>query len=248
MVTHTLILLRHGASDWTCKNLFNGWVDTKLSDKGREDAVKAGKLMLEHNLLPDVVYTSCLSRAIQTANILLEVVDRLSVNVRHSWRLNERHYGALQGRNRKEVAQEYGQEKYMLWRRSYDVAPPPIDDDCEFSPVHDARYSGLPNDTIPRTESLKDVEARLIPYFNDVIGKDIKHGKVVLVIAHSNSLRALVKHIDSIGDQDIVDVNIPNAMPLIYELNDDLHPVKRGYYLDPETAAEAAEVVANQGN
>lgn len=248
MGTHTLILLRHGASEWNQKNLFNGWIDTKLSDQGRDDAVKAGELMLKHNILPDVVYTSCLSRSIQTANILLEVVDRLPVNVKHSWRLNERHYGALQGRNRKDVAQEFGQEKYMLWRRSYDVAPPPIDDDCEFSPVHDARYSGLPNNMIPRTESLKDVETRLVPYFNDVIGKDLKHGKVVLVIAHSNSLRALVKHIDCIGDQDIVSVNIPNAMPLIYELNEDLHPVKKRYYLDPESAAAAAKVVANQGN
>lgn len=247
MPTHTLILLRHGASEWNQKNLFNGWVDTKLSDKGKQDAAYAGERLLQSGILPDVVHTSCLSRSIQTANIVLEVVDRLPVDVHHSWRLNERHYGALQGRNRRDIAQEYGEEKYMLWRRSYDVAPPPIDDNSEFSPVKDRRYGDLPNDAIPRTESLKDVEKRLVPYYDDVIGKDLKHGNTVLVIAHSNSLRALVKHIDRISDEDIVGVNIPNGMPFIYELDDDLRPVRDRYYLDPDAAAAGAAAVANQG-
>ncbi|PRT56299.1 Phosphoglycerate mutase 1 [Wickerhamiella sorbophila] len=245
--THTLILLRHGESEWNEKNLFTGWVDAKLNAKGRKEATHAGELLADFEPKPDVLYTSKLSRAIQTANLALESADRLWIDVKRNWRLNERHYGALQGKNKKEIAEEFGNEKFMTWRRSFDVPPPPIADDDKFSQYNDERYADLPKDEIPKTESLKLVIDRLLPYWSDVIAKDIKEGKTVLITAHGNSLRALVKHLDNISDDDIAGLNIPTGIPLIYELDDDLKPVRERYYLDPEAAAAGAAAVANQG-
>jgi 2,3-bisphosphoglycerate-dependent phosphoglycerate mutase len=244
---YTLILLRHGESEWNAKNLFTGWVDVDLSDKGRAEAVRGGELLAEAGLLPDVVHTSLLKRAIKTSQLALEACDRMWIPVRRNWRLNERHYGALQGKNKKETLDAYGEEQFMLWRRSYDVPPPPIDPDDPWSQAHDARYAALPPEANPRTECLADVVRRLIPYWQDVIvGEDLRAGRTVLVAAHGNSLRALVKHLDSISDEDIAALNIPTGIPLVYRLDADLVPISREY-LDPEAAAEASAAVANQG-
>jgi 2,3-bisphosphoglycerate-dependent phosphoglycerate mutase len=243
----TLILLRHGQSDWNEKNLFTGWVDVPLTEKGRAEAVHGGELMAEAGLLPDVVHTSLLRRAINTACIALDTCDRHWIPVRRSWRLNERHYGALQGKDKAAIREEYGEEQFMLWRRSFDVPPPPLDDDAEFSQAGDVRYDGL-GDDLPRTECLKDVGARFLPYWESSIVPDLQSGATVLVAAHGNSLRALVKHLDGISDEDIAGLNIPTGMPLLYELDDELQPVEKGgRYLDPDAAAEAAAAVANQG-
>ena len=206
-------------------------------------------MLRESGLLPDVVHTSLLTRAITTANIALGEADRAWVPVVRNWRLNERHYGDLQGKNKKETLDQYGEEQFMLWRRSYDVPPPPIDPDSEFAQTHDARYAALPPEARPRTECLKDVVARLIPYWEDVIvAEGLRRGQTVLVAAHGNSLRALVKHLDGISDDDIAALNIPTGIPLVYRLDDDLLPtVRGGEYLDPAAAAEAAAAVANQG-
>jgi 2,3-bisphosphoglycerate-dependent phosphoglycerate mutase len=244
----TLVLLRHGQSEWNSKGLFTGWVDVGLSDKGAAEAANGGRLLAEAGLLPDVVHTSLLTRAIQTANITLEVADLLWLPVRRSWRLNERHYGALQGKDKAQTRKEFGDEQFMLWRRSYDVPPPPIDDDAPLSQSGDPRYAGLPPELLPRSECLKDVVERLLPYWYDAIVGDLAAGKTVLLAAHGNSLRALVKHLDGISDAAIADLNIPTGVPLVYELDDDFRPVTPGgRYLDPEAAAEAAEAVANQG-
>jgi 2,3-bisphosphoglycerate-dependent phosphoglycerate mutase len=244
----TLVLLRHGQSEWNSKGLFTGWVDVGLSDKGAAEAANGGQLLAEAGLLPDVVHTSLLTRAIQTANITLEVADLLWLPVRRSWRLNERHYGALQGKDKAQTRKEFGDEQFMLWRRSYDVPPPPIDDDAPLSQSGDPRYAGLPPELLPRSECLKDVVERLLPYWYDAIVGDLAAGKTVLLAAHGNSLRALVKHLDGISDAAIADLNIPTGVPLVYELDDDFRPVTPGgRYLDPEAAAEAAEAVANQG-
>jgi 2,3-bisphosphoglycerate-dependent phosphoglycerate mutase len=244
----TLVLLRHGQSEWNSKGLFTGWVDVGLSGKGAAEAANGGQLLAEAGLLPDVVHTSLLTRAIQTANITLEVVDLLWLPVRRSWRLNERHYGALQGKDKAQTRKEFGDEQFMLWRRSYDVPPPPIDDDAPLSQSGDPRYAGLPPELLPRSECLKDVVERLLPYWYDAIVGDLAAGKTVLLAAHGNSLRALVKHLDGISDAAIADLNIPTGVPLVYELDDDFRPVTPGgRYLDPEAAAEAAEAVANQG-
>jgi 2,3-bisphosphoglycerate-dependent phosphoglycerate mutase len=246
-MTYTLVLLRHGESDWNAKNLFTGWVDVPLSEKGRVEAETGGRLLAEAGLLPDVLHTSLLRRAITTANLALDAADRHWIPVRRSWRLNERHYGALQGKNKKQTLDTYGEEQFMLWRRSYDVPPPPIDPDDEFSQAGDARYADL-GDDMPRTECLKDVVARMLPYWESDIVPDLKDGKVVLVAAHGNSLRALVKHLDNISDEAIAGLNIPTGIPLLYELDDSFVPVTAGgRYLDPEAAAEAAAAVANQG-
>ena len=246
-MTSTLVLLRHGESVWNAKNLFTGWVDVDLSDKGRDEAVRGGELLAGEGLLPDVLHTSLLRRAINTANIALDTADRHWIPVRRSWRLNERHYGDLQGKNKKQTMDQFGEEQFMLWRRSYDVPPPPIADDNEFSQAGDPRYADLGPD-MPQTECLKDVVARMLPYWESDIRADLADGKVVLVAAHGNSLRALVKHLDDISDDDIAGLNIPTGMPLLYELDDDFRPVTRGgRYLDPEAAAEAAAAVANQG-
>ena len=245
-MTYTLVLLRHGESEWNAKNLFTGWVDVDLTDKGRAEAVRGGQLLKESGLLPDVLHTSLLRRAITTANIALDAADRHWIPVKRDWRLNERHYGDLQGKNKKQTMEQFGEEKFMLWRRSYDTPPPDIADDNEFTQAGDPRYADLPK--VPKTECLKDVVARMIPYWENEIQPDLRDGKVVLVAAHGNSLRALVKHLDGISDTAIAGLNIPTGMPLLYELDDDFRPVTPGgTYLDPEAAAAAAAAVANQG-
>ena len=244
----TVVLLRHGESEWNASGLFTGWVDVALSDKGADEAAYGGRLIAEAGICPGVVHTSVLKRAIQTANIALEVADLLWLPVRRSWRLNERHYGALQGKNKAQTREEFGDEQFMLWRRSYDVPPPPIADDDPLSQAGDARYAGLPPELLPRSECLKDVVERMLPYWYDVIVGDLAAGKVVLIAAHGNSLRALVKHLDGIGDEAIAALNLPTGIPLVYELDDDFRPVAPGgRYLDPKAAAESAEAVARQG-
>ena len=246
-MTYTLVLLRHGESVWNAKNLFTGWVDVDLSDKGRDEAVRGGELLVVEGLLPDVVHTSVLRRAINTANLALDTADRHWIPVRRHWQLNERHYGDLQGKDKKQTMAKFGEEQFMLWRRSYDVPPPPIDSDNPNSQAGDPRYADLGAD-MPQTECLKDVVARMIPYWENEIRTDLRDGKMVLVAAHGNSLRALVKHLDGISDDDIAALNIPTGMPLVYELDDDFQPITPGgRYLDPEAAAEAAAAVANQG-
>ena len=244
----TLILLRHGQSDWNAKNLFTGWVDVHLTEQGHAEARRAGELMLAEGLLPDVVHTSLLQRAITTSHLALETADRLWIPVKRNWRLNERHYGALQGKDKAQTLEQYGEEQFMLWRRSYDTPPPPIDVDDEFSQHHDARYADIPEADRPRTECLKDVVARLLPYWEAHIVPDLAEGKTVLVTAHGNSLRALVKHLDGISDEEIAGLNIPTGIPLYYELDQNLKPVTaHGRYLDPEAAAAGAAAVAAQG-
>ena len=246
-MTHTLVLLRHGESEWNAKNLFTGWVDVPLNDKGRAEGIRAGELIRDAGVLPDVVHTSLLRRAINTATMALDVADRHWIPVRRSWRLNERHYGALQGKDKKQTLEQYGEEQFMLWRRSFDVPPPPLEDDSEFSQAGDPRYADL-GDEMPRTECLKDVIARMLPWWESGIVPDLRAGHTVLVAAHGNSLRAIVKHLDQISDEDIAGLNIPTGMPLVYRLDPDLRPtVAGGEYLDPEAAAAAAAAVANQG-
>jgi 2,3-bisphosphoglycerate-dependent phosphoglycerate mutase len=245
-MTHTLILLRHGNSDWNQKNLFTGWVDVRLSHKGVGEAKRAGELLAESGMLPDVVYTSVLSRAIQTANLALDTADRLWIPVKRSWRLNERHYGALQGKDKAQTLAEYGPEQFQLWRRSFDVPPPAIAADNEYAQTNDPRYIGI-DGQIPATECLKDVIDRLIPYWNAEITSDLSVGKTVLVTAHGNSLRALVKHLEGISDDDIAELNIPTGIPLVYELDENFKPLGPGTYLDPEAAAAGAAAVAAQG-
>ncbi|MFT4211732.1 MAG: phosphoglyceromutase [Microbacterium sp.] len=246
-MTYTLILLRHGQSAWNELNLFTGWVDVRLTDQGKAEAVRGGQLLAEARLLPDVLHTSLLTRAIQTANIALDAADRLWIPVKRSWRLNERHYGALQGKDKAQTLEEFGPEQFMLWRRSFDVPPPPLPDDSEFSQVNDPRYADIDGE-IPRTESLKLVIDRLLPYWEDEIVPDLQAGKTVLVTAHGNSLRGLVKHLEGISDADIAELNIPTGIPLVYRLDEDLKPLGPGEYLDPDAAAAGAAAVAAQGN
>ncbi|MCL2584786.1 MAG: phosphoglyceromutase [Streptosporangiales bacterium] len=244
----TLVLLRHGESEWNAKGLFTGWVDVGLAAKGRQEAEAAGRMLTDAGITPDVVHTSVLTRAIQTSNGALDSAGLNWLPVKRSWRLNERHYGALQGKDKAQTRDEFGEEQFMLWRRSYDTPPPPIADDDEYSQAGDARYATLPPELRPRTECLKDVVARLLPYWYDEIVTDLAAGKTVLVVAHGNSLRALVKHLDGISDADIAGLNIPTGIPLAYELDDAFKPVTPGgRYLDPEAAKAAAEAVKNQG-
>jgi 2,3-bisphosphoglycerate-dependent phosphoglycerate mutase len=240
----TLILLRHGESEWNALNLFTGWVDVDLNEKGRAEALRAGELIKELERQPDVLYTSLLRRAISTANLTLDKADRHWIPVHRDWRLNERHYGALQGLNKAETKERYGEEQFMLWRRSFDTPPPPIELGSEYDQTGDPRYAGI---EVPRTECLKDVIERLMPYWEGPIRDDLRAGETVLVTAHGNSLRGLVKHLDGISDEDIAALNIPTGQPLVYTLGDDFMPTKPGEYLDPEAAAEAAAAVANQG-
>ncbi|MEU6127594.1 phosphoglyceromutase [Saccharopolyspora sp. NPDC047091] len=247
MTIGTLVLLRHGESTWNAENLFTGWVDVPLSEKGTTEARRGGELLRETGVLPDVLHTSLLRRAITTANIALDGADRHWIPVRRDWRLNERHYGALQGKNKKQTLDEYGEEQFMLWRRSYDTPPPEIDPGDEFSQEGDARYADLGAD-MPRTECLQDVVTRLLPYWESAIVPDLRAGRTVLVAAHGNSLRALVKHLDGISDADIAGLNIPTGIPLRYDLDEQLRPTNPGgTYLDPDAAASAAAAVANQG-
>ena len=242
---YKLVLLRHGESQWNALNLFTGWVDVPLSEKGVEEAKRGGQLLVDAGLLPDVVHTSVLRRAIATANLALDVADRHWIPVKRSWRLNERHYGALQGKDKKETLQTYGEEQFMLWRRSYDVPPPPVEIGSEFSQDTDPRYAGEP---IPRTECLKDVLGRALPYWESALVPDLLEGKTVLVAAHGNSIRSLVKYLDHVDDATIAGINIPTGIPLLYELDENLKPtVRGGLYLDPEAAAESIKAVANQG-
>ena len=245
-MTYTLVLLRHGESEWNAKNLFTGWVDVALSEKGVAEALRGGSLLTDAGVLPDVVHTSLLRRAITTANLALDVADRHWIPVKRSWRLNERHYGALQGKDKKQIRDEYGEEQFMLWRRSYDVPPPLVDLGSEFSQDADPRYAEAP---VVRAECLKDVLERALPYWHSDIVPDLQAGKSVLVAAHGNSIRAIVKYLDDIDDATIAGINIPTGIPLRYELDETtLKPVvKGGEYLDPEAAAESIKAVANQG-
>ncbi|SCU88094.1 LADA_0E08152g1_1 [Lachancea dasiensis] len=242
-----LVLVRHGQSEWNEKNLFTGWVDVRLSAVGEKEAARAGELLKEKNVNPDILFTSKLSRAIQTANIALSSADRLWIPTVRSWRLNERHYGALQGKDKAATLAEYGEEQFNTWRRSFDVPPPPIEDKSEFSQKDDERYKDVDPSAIPATESLSIVIERLLPYWQDTISKELLEGKTVMIAAHGNSLRALVKHLEGISDADIAKLNIPTGIPLVFELDDNLKPTKPSYYLDPEAAAAGAAAVASQG-
>jgi 2,3-bisphosphoglycerate-dependent phosphoglycerate mutase len=247
-MTGTLILLRHGESEWNAKNLFTGWVDVDLNAKGEAEASRGGELLIETDLLPDVVHTSVLRRAIRTAQISLDVADRLWIETKRSWRLNERHYGALQGKDKAATLAEFGEEQFMLWRRSYDIPPPPIDNDDQYANFDDPKYAGLPSEARPATECLKDVLIRALPYWYDQIVPDLLAERVTLIAAHGNSLRAIVKHLDQMSDGAVVGLNIPTGIPLVYELDEDLKPVETGgRYLDPEAAAAAIEAVKMQG-
>lgn len=246
-MTYDLILLRHGRSLWNEKNLFTGWVDVDLIDKGRQEAKRAGELLGQSGLLPDILYTSVLKRAINTAHIALDQIDRNWIETKRSWRLNERHYGALQGLDKAETLEKFGEEQFQTWRRSYDTPPPAIEDSSEFSQANDERYQGLGSD-LPRTECLKDVLVRMLPYWESDIVPSLRENKTVLVTAHGNSLRALVKHLDGISDDDIAALNIPTGIPLHYKLDENLKPlVAGGEYLDPDAAAAGAAAVASQG-
>ncbi|MEV7494263.1 phosphoglyceromutase [Streptomyces anulatus] len=245
---YKLILLRHGESEWNAKNLFTGWVDVNLTEKGEKEAVRGGELLKDAGLLPDVLHTSLQRRAIRTAQLALESADRLWIPVRRSWRLNERHYGALQGKDKAQTLAEFGEEQFMLWRRSYDTPPPPLARDDEYSQFDDPRYATLPPEVRPDTECLKDVVVRMLPYWFDSIVPDLLTGRTVLVAAHGNSLRGLVKHLDGISDEEISGLNIPTGIPLSYELDADFKPLKPGgTYLDPDAAKAAIEAVKNQG-
>ncbi len=245
-MSYRLILLRHGQSTWNLENLFTGWTDVGLTEQGEEEAREAGRLIAEEGLDPDILHTSVLVRAIDTAELTLAEMDRQYLPVRRSWRLNERHYGALQGLNKKETAEQHGPEQVLLWRRSYDVPPPALDPEDERHARHDPRYKDLPPDLLPATECLKDVVVRMLPYWHDSIVPDLVAGHLPLVVAHGNSIRALVKHLDGIGDEAIVDLNIPTGLPLLYELDDDFTPLSSRYLGDPEAAKAAAEAVAHQ--
>ncbi len=246
-MTKKLILLRHGESEWNALNLFTGWVDVRLSEKGIGEAKRGGQLLKERGLLPEIVHTSLLRRAIHTSQLALDEADRHWIPVNRTWRLNERHYGALQGKDKKETLAQYGEEQFKLWRRSFDVPPPTIDDNDKYSQFGDARYADL-GSNLPKTECLKDVVNRMVPYLDGELTADLSAGKTVLVTAHGNSIRAMVKHFDGISDTDIAGVNIPTGIPLLYEFDDNFEPIKKGgEYLDPEAAKSAIEAVANQG-
>ena len=246
-----LVLLRHGQSTWNEANLFTGWFDADLTDKGRAEATEGGTLMAEAGVLPDVVHTSLQTRAIRTAQLALDEMDRLWIPVRRHWRLNERHYGDLQGKDKKRIAAEHGAEQVHVWRRSYDTPPPPLDLDDERHPRHDPRYAHLPSDVLPASECLKDVVDRMLPYWFDAVVPDLAAGRCALLAAHGNSLRALVKHLEGIGDDAIAELNIPTGVPLVYDLDHDFRPaeskpVVERYLGDPEAIAAAADAVAKQ--
>ncbi len=248
---HRLVLLRHGQSTWNLENRFTGWTDVDLTDVGRQEAARAGKLLAKEKFEFDVIYTSVLKRAIRTMQLAVDEMDQMWVPVIRDWRLNERHYGALQGLNKAETTEKHGEAQVKIWRRSYDVPPPPLTLDDARHPAKERRYAGIPKNQLPLTESLKDTVARFVPYWEGTIAKDVKAGKRVLIVAHGNSLRALVKHLDGISDDEIVELNIPTGIPILYELSDKLQPTEHKeiinrYLGDPEEAKLAAEAVANQ--
>jgi 2,3-bisphosphoglycerate-dependent phosphoglycerate mutase len=245
---HRLVLLRHGESVWNRENRFTGWTDVDLSEAGREEALAAGRLLKREGYVFDVAYTSVLKRAIRTCWMALDELDLLWIPVVRDWRLNERHYGALQGLDKAETAAKHGEAQLKIWRRSYDIPPPPLSPDDERYPGRDPRYASLRPEQVPVSESLKDTVARFLPAWNDVIAPAILSGQRVLIAAHGNSLRALVKYLDGISDQDIVELNIPTGIPLLYELDDELRPMRHEYLGDPEAARKAAEAVAEQGS
>jgi 2,3-bisphosphoglycerate-dependent phosphoglycerate mutase len=245
-VSHTLILLRHGESEWNLKNLFTGWTDVGLTPKGREEARTAGRLMAGAGLVPDILFTSVLVRAVETADLAIEEAGWGSLPTRRSWRLNERHYGALQGLDKKETAEKFGPDQVLAWRRSYDTPPPALEPDDRRHPSHDERYADVDPDDLPAAECLADVVDRMLPYWFDEIVPVLVAGQTPLVVAHGNSLRALVKHLDDVSTEDIVGLNIPTGIPLIYELDDDMQPISSEYLGDPEAAKAAAEAVSKQ--
>jgi 2,3-bisphosphoglycerate-dependent phosphoglycerate mutase len=245
-VSHTLILLRHGQSDWNLENLFSGWTDVGLTAQGVEEARSAGRLMAEAGLEPDILFTSVLTRATETADLAIEEAGWGTLPTKRSWRLNERHYGALQGLDKKETAAKFGADQVLAWRRSYDTRPPALEVDDPRHPSHDDRYAGVDPADLPATECLADVVDRMLPYWFDEIVPVILEGKTPLIVAHGNSLRALVKHLDKVSDEDIVELNIPTGIPLVYELDDDLEPISSSYLGDPEAAKAAAEAVGRQ--
>ena len=246
-MTAKLILLRHGESEWNAKNLFTGWVDVDINEKGVGEAEAAAGLLKAEGLLPDVLHTSLLRRAIHTANIALDGCDRHWIPVRRHWRLNERHYGALQGKDKAQTLEQYGEEQFMLWRRSYDTPPPALEAGDERDAYGDPRYAGLSREQVPLTECLKDTVARVLPLWETSIAPDIKSGKRVVIAAHGNSIRALVKYLDNISDDDIVGLNIPNGTPLVYELDANLKPIRHYYLGDQEAIAASLAAVASQG-
>lgn len=244
---HKLVLIRHGESQWNLENRFTGWTDVDLTDTGREQALAAGKVLREEGFTFDVAYTSVLKRAIRTLWIVLDEMDRMWIPVHRSWKLNERHYGSLQGLNKSETAEKFGEEQVLIWRRSYDIPPPALEPEDERSPSKDPRYAGLSQKDLPLTECLKDTVDRMLPYWTETIAPVVRSGKQVVVAAHGNSLRALVKYLDGISDEAILKLNIPTGMPLVYELDDDLKPIRNYYLGDEEEVAKAMQAVANQG-
>ncbi|MBP7635480.1 2,3-diphosphoglycerate-dependent phosphoglycerate mutase [Candidatus Ozemobacteraceae bacterium] len=244
---YTVVLLRHGESTWNKENRFTGWTDVDLSEKGVDEAHKAGRILKEKGFTFDLAYTSVLKRAIRTLWITLDEMDLMWIPVYRNWRLNERHYGALQGLNKSETAAKYGDKQVLIWRRSYDTMPPALEPADERFPGHDPRYRDLAKADLPLTESLKETVARFLPYWNETIAPVIKSGKKVLIAAHGNSLRALVKHLDNVSEAEITELNIPTGMPLVYELDAQLKPIKHYYIGDPAEVAKAMEAVANQG-
>ncbi len=244
---HKLVLIRHGESQWNLENRFTGWTDVDLTDTGREQALAAGKVLREEGFTFDVAFTSVLKRAIRTLWIVLDEMDRMWIPVHRSWKLNERHYGSLQGLNKSETAEKFGEEQVLIWRRSYDIPPPALEPEDERSPSKDPRYAGLSQKDLPLTECLKDTVDRMLPYWTETIAPVVRSGKQVVVAAHGNSLRALVKYLDGISDEAILKLNIPTGMPLVYELDDDLKPIRNYYLGDEEEVAKAMQAVANQG-
>jgi 2,3-bisphosphoglycerate-dependent phosphoglycerate mutase len=244
---YKVVLLRHGESVWNKENLFTGWTDVDLSEKGRKEAGEAGRILKQQGHSFDVAYTSVLKRAIRTLWIALDEMDLMWIPVIRDWRLNERHYGALQGLNKAETAAKYGEQQVKIWRRSYDIRPPALEENDSRYPGHDRRYKGLSKNQLPLTECLKDTVERFLPCWNEIIGPDVRSGRSVLITAHGNSLRALVKFLDNIPETEITELNIPTGMPLVYELDDDLKPLNRYYLGDPEKVKAAMEAVAKQG-
>ncbi len=244
---YKLVLIRHGESTWNKENRFTGWTDVDLSEKGMGEAKEGGRVLKENGFKFDIAYTSVLKRAIRTLWLVLDELDQMWIPVVRDWRLNERHYGALQGLNKSETAAKFGEDQVKIWRRSYDVPPPVLEQSDPRWPGHDPRYKSLKPQECPLTECLKDTVARVLPFWHDVVAPSIKVGKNVLIAAHGNSLRALVKYLDNVSEKDIVSLNIPTGMPLVYELDDDLKPIRSYYLGDPEKVKAAMEAVANQG-